>query len=500
MTKIIFYGILIAVFGFFLRIKPRLGKEKKGVDTWYFLSCVREYKKTHKIPTVLKNYLLEIDEQWYPPGFIIFLSILPQKVLEKYHWLINPIIDTIQLVIVYIFSFLCFSDIKIAIISSLIYATAPTLISECSTLTSRLFGNLNFTLFLLSIFYFISTSNIFWFLLVLGLGFLLLMTHKMAVQNFLFIMLGMSLIFLDWRYLAILAGIFLFTLIFSKGFYLKILKAHKEILLFWKKNLNNLGVHQIYDSKIYKKENIENRRLFPVFHQKGLKGIIRHLVYIFGYNPWILLIAFVPFSVSLWRFDFFNFLFWWVILTYLFVFLTTFFLPMRFLGEGYKYIKMGIFPLAILIAVLLFSNLIPIYLFIALLLLNLFLIFRFVGKTTVNVQNEDLLLIFDFLKNEKKDGIMLLPTHLADAIAYLTNKKVLWGTHGSDGTGRWAKIEEFFPVIQKPIEYFFEKYDLHFLLIDKNYVEPEDLKLNNRFAHLITKANYSLFEYLTPKI
>ena len=95
MTKIIFYGILIAVFGFFLRIKPRLGKEKKGVDTWYFLSCVREYKKTHKIPTVLKNYLLEIDEQWYPPGFIIFLSILPQKVLEKYHWLINPIIDTI---------------------------------------------------------------------------------------------------------------------------------------------------------------------------------------------------------------------------------------------------------------------------------------------------------------------------------------------------------------------------------------------------------------------
>jgi len=498
--KFILFGILISIFGFYLRIKPRLGKEKRGVDTWYFLASVKEFKKNWRIPIKLPNYLLDLEEQWYPPGFTVFLSIFPQKVLEKYQWLLGPLIDTLQLLFIYLFSLICLSNFKLALISSLVYAVVPILISENSTLNSRGLGSFIFSLLLISIYGFISSNNIFWLILVLIFGFSLLMAHKMAAQNLFFIMLGMSLIFLDWRYLAILAGIFLFTLIFSKGFYLKILKAHKEILLFWKKNLNNLGVHQIYDSKIYKKENIENRRLFPVFHQKGLKGIIRHLVYIFGYNPWILLIAFVPFSVSLWRFDFFNFLFWWVILTYLFVFLTTFFLPMRFLGEGYKYIKMGIFPLAILIAVLLFSNLIPIYLFIALLLLNLFLIFRFVGKATVNVQNEDLLLIFDFLKNEKKDGIMLLPTHLADAIAYLTNKKVLWGTHGSDGTGRWAKIEEFFPVIQKPIEYFFEKYDLHFLLIDKNYVEPEDLKLNNRFAHLITKANYSLFEYLTPKI
>ena len=90
---IILIGLLISSLGFYLRIR----KKDQGVDSWYYLSCVREFKKSKKIPIKLPNYLLDIEEQWYPPGFSIFLSIFPFNLLKKYQSLIGPLIDSLQL-------------------------------------------------------------------------------------------------------------------------------------------------------------------------------------------------------------------------------------------------------------------------------------------------------------------------------------------------------------------------------------------------------------------
>ena len=488
-------GALLVVFGFFLRVRPRLKAKSRGVDTWYFLACVREYKKNHKIPIRLKNYLLDIDEQWYPPGFTIFLSIFPVKFLEKYQWLLGGLIDCLQLALVYILTFSWTGNLTAAVLAALVYASAPTLIAENSTLNSRGLGSLNFTLLLLIFFFYQQTGN----LLILAVAFIssffLLLTHKMAVQNWIFASLGFALIFWRIDFALFLAAGFLLAIALSGGFYIKVLKGHIEILRFWAKNLRNLGAHQIYDSEIYHNSGRSRKRLFPLFHQSGFKGIVKHLKHIFGHNPWVVFLPVVFLFAPVYEFNFWPFLFWWTILTYLFVFLTTFVSPLRFLGEGYKYIKLSIFPLAYMTGVMSAASPVLPYLFMVIFGLCVFLSVKFVGRQTYDAQNEILKKIYGYLELRPEDGIMILPLHLADAAAYLIGKKVLWGTHGTDGTGRWAKIEELFPVIKKPIEYFFEKYSLHFLLIDKNFVEPEDLKLGPEFKKILEKDNYFLFEY-----
>jgi len=491
---IILIGFIFFLLGFYLRIKPRLQKKDQGVDTWYYLLSVEEFKKRKKIPIKLSNYLLEKEEQWYPPGFIIFLSFFPLRFLKKYHWVLNPLIDSFHLIFLYLFTYFITGNIEGAILVGLVYALTPTLIVENSTLNSRGLGNFLLTLVLISIYGFILNQNLWWLLPLVIFGFFLLMTHKMATQALIFLLLGLSATLRDWHYLVIFGLIFLAVFLFSKGFYWNILKAHKEILIFWRKNLRNLGAHQIYDAPIYKKENAE-RGSFSVFYGKGIKGIIKQSVRLFSHNPWIVFMIFLPIILVGGSF-LTNFLFWWLVLIYFLIILTTFFPPLRFLGEGYKYIKFAIFPQGFLITNLIVTtnNNLFLVLFLTVLLLSLYAILR-TRKTYYEIKNESLTEIVNFLQKNSQDGVMCLPTHLADFVTYFTQKKVLWGTHGTDGTGRWAKIEEFFPVLQKPIEYFFEKYSLNFLLLDKNFVKVEDLKLSSKFDKISENKDYLLFAY-----
>lgn len=485
MLFVILNGFLISFVGFYLRIR----KKDQGVDSWYYLSCVQEFKKSKKIPIKLSNYILDIEEQWYPPGFIIFLSIFSLDFLKKYQSLISPLIDSLQLAFIYFFSYFVTSNITIAVFAGLIYALTYTLVVENSNLNSRGFGSFLFSLTLIFLYEFIISQNIWWLVAVIIFGFFLLMSHKMATQALVFLLFGLAGVFYDWRYLAILGAIFLAAFIFSKGFYWKILKGHKEILMFWKKNLAKLRAHQLYHSPIYGKNNKTEKKIYPAFHQEGMRGFLMHAKRLLGHNPWIVFILFLPFSLGNCSF-LINFLFSWLFLIYFLIVLTTYFLPLRFLGEGYKYIKFTILPQSLLIAALITRNYSFWWLFLLIAFISLYAILK-VFKPVPKTKNETLEEMINVIKKSPADGIMCLPASLSDLITFFTEKKVLWGTHSSG----WDKIEEFFPVLQKPIEYFFEKYNLNFLVIAKEFIEVKDLNLSSNFNKLLENTDYLLFEH-----
>ena len=98
--------------------------------------------------------------------------------------------------------------------------------------------------------------------------------------------------------------------------------------------------------------------------------------------------------------------------------------------------------------------------------------------------------IISYLKNTSKEGVMAISNFPADAIAYFAGKKVCWGGHSSG----WDKLEEWFPVLKQPIEYFFKKYQLNYLLIDTDYVNIDYLKLEKIFL-LLNEGKYALYEW-----
>ena len=89
--------------------------------------------------------------------------------------------------------------------------------------------------------------------------------------------------------------------------------------------------------------------------------------------------------------------------------------------------------------------------------------------------NQSFMEMLEFIRENNIDRIMCVPTHLCDAVVYYCDKKVLWGTHNSN----YETVEEFFPVIKKPVEYFIQTYQLQAVLINKNYFSLDIFKNNN---------------------
>lgn len=488
MSKICWLFLLFSVLFFSLRLKFFLFKKPGGVDAYYFLYASKEFKKQKSINIRLKKYLMDFEEQWYPPGFTIFLSLFPKKFLEKYHWLIAPVIDFLQFAILFLFVELYFKNILVTVLASLIYIFLPTLILETRTLTSRPLASLFFSLCFL--FLFLGLFN--WYFLILSVifGVLILMTHKLATQALIFTLLCLVLFYFQVNFLLHLLLIFLVTFIISGGFYYKIILAHINIVSFWRRNINYMGSHQIFDSDFYGKTNKKNY----VFYKKGFAGFFKNWLILIGHDPFFLffLIIFILTKEV-------NFFFFWSASVYLIALFTTFIPKFRLFGEGYKYLKFNAFPTSIYIAqsfLILPKHLFcPIFLFF--ILISLIDIFGYSISIKLLHKNKkkDLVLegstgqekiarkLADFFSDKKDCVVMLLPTFLSDALVYFSNVKVLWGTH----SGGFHLIEDFFPILKKPIEEFFKKYNVDYFIISTDYVSYKDFKKSGKFIKFIKK-------------
>lgn len=446
----IYLAILVIIFltKFFIFKKV----QSKAVDQWYWLNYRDAVKKQKRFPPEIPEYLLDI-KQWYPPVFGWFISKLPDSVF-KYSSLLTQLLSLFRLMLIigfaYIFDINVSNNIFLAVI---IYLTAPILIYYDNQINSRIFGAILLDALIILFFgYFVYDLNYLLIPIIL-LTILLLFTHKMSHQLYLFLLLGLTIFYNSFVPFTVylVASIFAFVFFNYKSY----LKPHIEIVKFWHRNRYKLGAHQFYESNIYGDNNFfyKNR-----LHGNGLKSFIKKSSLIIGMLPFSLFLI-INFEIN-----FFGLIF---LMTILFIFLTSFINIFLCLGSGnlytYNLVSIICFYLVytdidimslreqILISILFFMTIISIYKF-------------YIGLKN-ELKNEDFNNALNFLKNSNLDRVMVIPFQLPDEVVYKTSKKVLWGAHGYG----FLWLEPYFPIMNYNVEKAIEDWNLGAIFLQKDY-------------------------------
>jgi hypothetical protein len=492
---VVFAGILIVIFAFSVRIGFVWPDRYRGCDAYYHLLCIEQLRKRRRVPVVLPpHYLLENQEQWYPPGLAVFLSLLPEKMVKKYYWAISPAIDCLIVVLLYVLVYLKTGNLWLSALAGFLYAITPGVISETVSLTPRHLGSLFLAITMLGLFEAINSSNLYWLGASLIFGFMLLMTHKMSSQLLYFTLPVMSLVFWHPAYVLGVLSIIAVTFILSGGFFVKVLRGHYDILSFWSRHWRDLGAHQIYTSPVYGRQNRTDDRLR--FHQSGIRDIYRK-TRMLGSNAFILLLVFpLLFYPQLSLFD--KQMLWWVILTYFLAGASLFIPQLRFLGDGPKYIKMAALPISYLaVTSLRYGWGVDLYIYLLLgisVALSAMAVSRGYRQEWRQAGRDASLFTkltetLGFLKGVGRSTVICIPNSLSDMVAYYCRNRVVWGTHNYP----FCKAEPFMPVWLKPLEYFVAEYGVTHILIDTSYVLPKDLSLSVD-SKVFAAGCYELYE------
>src|SRR5205823_636117 len=104
-----------------------------------------------RLPIALPQYLFHDEKESYPFVFPLFLALLPGDWLRRNHWLVSPLIDAVQLLLLYFLAFRLTDSVIAAGTAGLIYAVTPQLISETRNLNGRAFASLLQTLAMLAL-------------------------------------------------------------------------------------------------------------------------------------------------------------------------------------------------------------------------------------------------------------------------------------------------------------------------------------------------------------
>lgn len=468
----IFILLFILVAKFFL-IKAA---SSNAIDQYYWLTYRNGARIQKKIPPDLPEYILEI-KQWYPPFFGWFLSVMADTFIH-YSNIITLLLSFIRLSLIIIFAYVTQVESSVSLYFAIvIYLSAPILIYYDNQINSRIFGAILVDMLVLLFFGYFEYSITFLLIPLLILTTLLLFTHKMSHQLYLFILFGLSLFYMSLIPVTIYIIANVIAILFFN--YNNYLKHHIEIVQFWHRNRYKLGAHQFYESKIYGKNNfIHSNRL----HGNGFKSIIKKLSLILGMLPFILFIFFN------FEFNYFGLI---LFSTLLFIFLTSFIDYFFCLGSGALYTYnlvtfIGFYIMYTNINFFSFNNQI---LLVIVTILTVASIYKFyVGLKNKN-KDDDFYNAINVLKNSNIDRVIAIPLMPSDEIAYRTKKKVFWGGHGFG----FEYLEPYFPVFNQNFEKTLDEWNLGGIFLQKDYWPEFFEKIDkNRYINLYENSKYMI--------
>jgi len=286
------------------------------------------------------------------------------------------------------------------------------------------------------------------------------------------------------------------ALIISKGFYLKVLYHHWDIVTFWNRNWKWLSAHPILESPVYGVPGYETP---TKYFRSGIIGALRRMQYLIGFNPWAwsLLVA------ACWAYGSGSNLtledLWtirWLAIILLFVVLTTFVPAMRCLGNGYLYVYNSSFPAALVIGMIwggnkhdAVVNIILAATFISCIVGIIFYLWTLQKSKTLKIDhymNEAL----ERLRSLPEGVVMCFPQHWHDVVSYKSNKRVLFGAHGYG----FKLLEHIFPRLTRPISEVVSKHNVKYLLTYDGYLPINFIK--DLPASRVEKfGQYSLFRF-----
>ncbi|MCP5050916.1 MAG: hypothetical protein GY940_27370 [bacterium] len=476
-------SLLVSCFALFLfcfawRLLPLLKQTHRGSDAYYFLLTREEYLKTRKLPVTLPGYFsLENSRQDYPPGFTVFLSLLPRQVIEKLYWTISPFVDSVVCILLYLYCYDLTGNLTASSIAILVYIFSTSAIRETQTLTSRQLGVLFFFMASVSGLRYILVGH-WWFLAVfLVSGILMLMTHKLSTQAFIMMFVLTAAIRGELQFLLLLAMLIMSAVVASGGYYIKILRGHWDFVRFWTKNWNNLGAHQVESSPVYNTGDSQPRGHGHVY-SKGMASKLRFLRRYITENlfvaaaVWILIEQASRTALT----GEMNLILLCCLCTWG-IGLASYMVPfLRGIGFGLQYGKYALLFGVPLCAGLMEHPVIS-YGVYAVLVYSVYGAVRYLlGNLTGKPSGwnlKELDGLFDYVRKLDDPLIMSLPNNYNDLLAYKCKKRVLWGGHHTP-SGSWGVV---IPVLRMSAGDIIKKYGVTHLLLDHRYTSAERLKV-----------------------
>lgn len=487
-----------------VRLGIHIGSQPGGVDTWYFLASAAALRKTRRLPISLPQYLLHDRTESYPPGFVVFLALLPPAWLRRYFWLVSPLIDAAHLVLVYVLTFRLTGSLIAAGVAGAVHALTPQLVAETRSLNPRAFGVLlsSVTMYLIlrsllpvpagtdshlgEFPWYVVASAI----VVAAALFLSATGAGVAVLAATF---GLSVVFADTRYFAIALAGLVCAVVLTGGFYLRVLANYLHAVRFWRRNIRYRGLHPILDSPIYGRDAPHAR---AANWQSG--GTLRSAIRLIGENPFLvpmLLVATPSLAVEWWG----QRMYWWALAILLWAFAVTFVKPLQVFGPGHPYMKASVMPTAFSLALVVVGTdswRSPAGLLVALSFLasiGAIGVFYFYLRTRRSEHTSstppELAAIAADLGRAEGNGFLCLPLMYADYAAFASGKNVLWGGHSGD----LSKLDALYPVIRRPLDELIAEYRLDYVLLDLAYTDPEQLRLTDRMRQVSRHGGFALY-------
>lgn len=491
-------AIAISLLSFILQLWPRLKNRYFGIDTWRFTLLADYIRKHKKLPEAIPEKYIVPGSVDNPPILPLILSLFPKEWLDRNQGFISPLLDILHSLTVFFMGYMVTGKPTGGYIAQIIYALTPVVPLEASNLSLRTLSSLIFTWTMLVVQAYVFSHSIFSLVLALALIILLAYTHRMSVQILFFSFILFTIIDRNPLYLVVFFSGMLLAIFLFKGQYLKYFRGQLLLLSFWMYNIQNRLAHQVRGNP--------TKRNIPTDFVRKIEYFINKipLVPFFAINPWILFIFWAAWPKSpvgiittsnAWLLVMIK---WSLILFALGILFNLKYL--RFLGEGQRYLEYSTSAVAVVASYVILklyssSNLIflvfPWMLGMFCLGIILFLQNRVVVYNPDKSITSALWSVIDFLNTQKEEvRIACIPHGLADAVTYfLKNGKALLS---DNSIGVW-ELQDFWPLIKKPLKDIADKYELNYFLISTRYVRIDEICIFN-FEKVFERENYILLQ------
>ena len=496
MLPLLVTGLFAVAFA--LRILPHcFAPAGAGVDHWFWKMYIETYRRERVFPPTLPQYILD-EHQWYPPVFPLLMAQLPHWVFDRWSHLIAIVIDLARMALLLTVAYRqSYGSLAVVGLAGMLYATSPILVSYNIQLNPRGLAALFLDgCFMLLLWRYSYGGSVWLWAVVLLLAGLILLTHKMTTQLLWFIAIGAGLIYRDAALLLLVPGSIAVAMVLSRGFYVKILAAHWDIVRFWNRHWRWIGADPLRESPIYGNPTYERPRKL---HPSGLRGFVWRCQVLFGLNPAAWIACLLVYERLFVRSPFLIYPTWllvWLLLTCLLAALTTFVSSLKCIGAGYLYLYNASLLASLVVALTYRYTRLPevstpfaalVLLLNAVALAVYYRSFATNRRTRIDDGFERMLLR---LKALPRGVVMCLPQSWHEPVAYKTGQPVLYGAHGYG----FRRMEPVFPRLLLPVREVVKRYRIRYLLTMEG-VMTERFEAELPAATCVREGEYLLYSF-----
>lgn len=465
-------GCTLLFVGLIARVLIIRASSASSVDQHYWLVAARAYREQRTLPVrIPAKYLLEDEEQAYPPLFGMLLGRIGSKNARK---LLTHALEVIEFAALGLLLFALGLPIEMALVALGFYVTAPVLVVYNAQLTPRILGDLFlFVAMALQLIAVVPSIpvEVQWICWAASAGLLALviMTHKMTLQLHIVLMPVWWWALGAWQVpVATLVGFATYTLFVGVHFAKYQFSAHWDIVTFWNRHWRELGAHQFVHSPLYGDVRVDRS---ACFHQPGWRGVVKHLRVVVSYAPVVLVLPICSLVTGAWPPA-------WVLVwlggVYIWALLTLFVVPLKCLGGGHLYIFNAIVPAVFYVAYLPQTLMVSVLLTAGALLtvVSLVMAWRIINSRSIATGN-DFDEVIQYILALPKANFAVFPLQSAEPVAARTHHSVLWGGHGFG----FCNMEGFFPVLTQPLTHYFTKYLVNWVLWNSRFWPEGETRL-----------------------